>query len=408
MKRFSGGFLLFLILCIFTLSAGDKTLLNPRFTAPSPREWSSTGYFFPFPLDLENTLLSFTYKSHASCRLTLFDGLGDHVYILPPLDGESPLSRIYPLEEYVSYPVTSAVLEDWEGNPVPFSLVLADRTKFTPSAPPATHDQILSFTSEERDDYRLYRWVEGNNILIFDFRDYERQDLYLKRLAFFMEKPGFRGILMTNAEMEGLHGWNAHDYSREGLADFFNLARESGFPLNREEVQLRQIVLNEGILIDTGRKYETGEGAIISITGETSPVLRQRFITHESLHGLFFTDGAFREDIRQYWKTMPAQYREIWRFFMVNNAYDPRDEVLMYNEMLGYVLQLYRSEVADYFVWRFNRIGEIHPDKIGYVRNITPYLPETMLAIYDDLSRLVSRRYSYRNGSFHEEEQSGS
>ncbi len=393
--------LAFALLATLPLTAGDGLLYQPEFGRFDER--ARENFVFPYPLDLSDSYLTFSYLSDTSCRLTLRGKTEVETAELPPLDGRRPYStRVTPAYR-PSFPLFSVSLRDSRGKPVPFSLFLTQKKDYTDQAQTASHERILSSEYPDEKEYLLYRWDRGNNILIFDFRDYEVQDRYLKRLAFFMEKPGYRGTLMTNEEMEGLHGWNAHDYSREGLASFYNLANESDFTLNDEEYELRQILLTQGILSFNGSEYTVGEGAIVSITRESSPVLRQRFITHETLHGLFFTDEDLRESIRRYWLGMPEDYREIWRFFMKNNFYDPRDEVLMYNEMLGYTLQLSRKEVAGYFVWRFNRIAELHPEDAPFIERISPYLPDVMLGIYDQLEYIVSRHYPYSNGSFQEE-----
>ncbi|MDC7224295.1 MAG: hypothetical protein PQJ60_11180 [Spirochaetales bacterium] len=386
--------ILALILSLTTLYGQEANLL---LSAPDRGEC-----FFPFPLRLENSYLTLTYRSSLSCRLTLTNGKEETVLELPPLEGQGELSTKFTVETVPAHSLSLARLEDWNGNPVPFELELTPASDYSPFAPYSDHQTILDGEGEIPGDYLLYHWVEGNHIYIFDFLNYDIQDLYFKRLAFFMEKPGYRGTLMTDEEIEGLHGWNAHDYSKEGLAAFYNLALQQDFPLNRQEEDLKQLLLNLGILKFDGESYLTGRGAIVSITRETGAKLRQRFITHESLHGLFFTDEEFRESIRAYWFSLPKEYRAFWRFFMVNNFYDPEDEVLMYNEILGYTLQLHRNEVEGYFLWRFNRIKEIHPEKAPYVDEVTSYLPEVMLQVYDQLEYLAGRRYSYRNGAFHE------
>ena len=54
---------------------------------------------------------------------------------------------------------------------------------------------------------------------------------FFRRLSYFVEKKGFRGSLMTNSELEGMHGWNAHDYRPEDLALFYTVADKQDFPL---------------------------------------------------------------------------------------------------------------------------------------------------------------------------------
>ena len=75
----------------------------------------------------------------------------------------------------------------------------------------ADFGRILRSPPSDR-DFDLYRWDLLPTTLIFDFKDYAIQDKYLKRLAFFVEKLGFKGRLASDEEIAGLHGWNAHDY----------------------------------------------------------------------------------------------------------------------------------------------------------------------------------------------------
>ena len=73
-------------------------------------------------------------------------------------------------------------------------------------------------------DYELFAWNLYPSILIFDMRSYEVQSRFFKRLAFFVEKRGFRGEMLSDAELAARHGWNAHNYRPEDLAGFYNVA----------------------------------------------------------------------------------------------------------------------------------------------------------------------------------------
>ena len=87
----------------------------------------------------------------------------------------------------------------------------------------------------------VYRWDLFPDILIMDTVGFAVQDRMFTRLAYFLEKQGWRGKLLGNARLAGRHGWNAHDYGPEGLAAFFSAVKESNFPLNPEEQALRQL-----------------------------------------------------------------------------------------------------------------------------------------------------------------------
>jgi len=198
-------------------------------------------------------------------------------------------------------------------------------------------------------DYEVFRWERFRNLLIFDFADYAAQDRMLKRIAFFVEKVGFRGRLARDEEIASLHGWNAHDYRAEDLARFFDLARNSGFPLLAEEKELEKILLNEGIIREESGSIVEGSGAIISISRESADYLRYQFMAHEGFHGLFFIDEDFREFSRRRWEQLsPAAKRFITSFFEYQQ-YDTKDEYLLVNEFMAHILQQTVSGAANYF-----------------------------------------------------------
>jgi len=96
--------------------------------------------------------------------------------------------------------------------------------------------------------------------LILETADYQVQDRLLKRLAFFLEKSGFRGRVASDAEIADIHGWNAHDYRAEDLARFFNDALQKEKEKNEEiltpeERELEALLAAEGII-----RGEPGQG----------------------------------------------------------------------------------------------------------------------------------------------------
>jgi hypothetical protein len=218
--------------------------------------------------------------------------------------------------------------------------------------------------------YEVFRWESFPSLLIFDTADYETQDRLMKRLAFFVEKAGFRGRLAKDAEIENLHGWNACDYRAEDLALFFDAARKADFPLLEEERQLERILLNEKIIIESGGAIEAGAGGIVSISRESSGYLRNRFMVHEGFHGLFFIDEDFRNFSRQRWERLPAAAKRFITSFFEYQQYDTKDEYLLINEFMAHVMQQSAAESGDYFgrflplrletSWRRSSLPEKH------------------------------------------------
>ena len=222
---------------------------------------------------------------------------------------------------------------------------------------------ILSFPVASWRDARfeVFRWETFPEILIFDTSTYAVQDRLFKRLAFFVEKAGFRGRLAPDAEIADLHGWNAHDYRAEDLSAFFEAARAANFPLLPEERELEEILLGSGIIRrSSASQIIPGRGAIISISREsdrTDRSLRPRFMTHEGFHGLYFIDEDFRNFSRLRWEAFPAAAKKFLLSFFDFQAYDTKDSGLVVNEFMAHVLQQPVSQIAWYF-------GEYQPNRM--------------------------------------------
>ena len=230
---------------------------------------------------------------------------------------------------------------------------------------------VLAWPAEHWRDrrYEVFRWDRFPSLLILDTANYAIQDRLLKRLAFFVEKAGFRGRLAPDSEIAGLHGWNAHDYRSGDLAHFFQTARETQFPLLAEERELEKILLNAGIIRESGGRIQAGEGGIISISRESPDYLRFRFMAHEGFHGLFFIDEDFRTFSRYRWQQLPAEAKRFIVSFFDYQRYDTADEYLLINEFMAHVLQQPVSQAGRYF-------GETLPSRIETISWRQADLPE--------------------------------
>lgn len=211
------------------------------------------------------------------------------------------------------------------------------------------HIIFSDFNSSRNEQWEIYRWNLIPNVLIFDTADYGVQSRLFKRLAFFVEKPGFTGTLVSNKNLNGRHGWNAHDYRADDLAAFFTKAKKENFELNPEELVLRKVLSDLGIIINSGEKYLPGEGAVLSVSRETSSNWRYRFLTHECLHGLFFTNENYRRDIEAVFTGLAPAEVDFWKHLLDYRQYDVRNRYLLINEFMAYSLQQPIDEVDDYF-----------------------------------------------------------
>jgi hypothetical protein len=204
----------------------------------------------------------------------------------------------------------------------------------------------------------VFGWDLFPDILVIDTVDFHFQDRMFTRLAYFVEKKGFRGRLMTNAQLAGRHGWNAHDYGPDGLAFFYNAASEKAFPLNPEEKALEALALREGILVPDGDHVAPGRGGVLSISRSSSEIERRYLLTHESFHGIFFSSPEYREFCFRLWDSIPPAERRFYRSFLDSLGYDGDDRFLAVNEFQAYLMQQPLEYAASYFERFLARFGE--------------------------------------------------
>ncbi len=220
-----------------------------------------------------------------------------------------------------------------------------------PSPIRASLEQILDAQPGAWRDAALevYRWDLFPDILIVDTAAFAVQDRLFTRLAYFLEKRGWRGRLLGNDRLAGRHGWNAHDYGPEGLAVFFSAAAASGFPLNPEELAIRRLALAQGIISSARGRFVPGKGGVLSISRSSSAIERRLLLTHESFHGIFFSSAAYREFCQQLWDSLPKAEKTFYTAFLDSLGYDTADPTLVVNEFQAYLMQQPLKYAASYF-----------------------------------------------------------
>ncbi len=268
-------------------------------------------------------------------------------------------------------------------------------------APLADLHAILSITAPLDGDYALYRWDLLPETLVFDFEDYSIQDSYLKRLAFFAEKPGFRGRIASDEEIRALHGWNAHDYSSGTLVAFFSMAQNLGFRLNDEEIVLLELLIAHGILArNSGGMITEGRGAIISVSRESTPVLRRVFMDHEASHALFFQDAEYRRLSANLWSSLGSESRRFWKQHLAWRRYDTRDEYLLINELQAYLVQQSLASTRAYYEALVQRLVEAYPADKERLEAESPYVLNSAVEGAKLLDSYLRRHWGLSSGKF--------
>jgi hypothetical protein len=242
-------------------------------------------------------------------------------------------------------------------------------------------------------DFELFRWNKFPQVLIFDTADYEVQDRYFKRLAFFVEKKDFRGRLVSPQEVGHLHGYNAHDYRAQDLARFFSAAAREKALLSAEESLLLKILLAEGIVragADGETMYLPGRGAVLSISRSSTPALRRHLLIHECLHGVFFSSPAYRTACRQAWERLSGAERGFWELFLAWQGYDIADRFLVINEFQAYMLQQPRPGLSYYFeVLTRDRLLKRYPEREAEIRLLVSRTGAGLEDVFERLERTL-------------------
>lgn len=201
-------------------------------------------------------------------------------------------------------------------------------------------------------DFEYFNWLNCEDVLLFIFKDLDTQARFFKRLAFFVEKRGYKGKVYNDLQLEGKHGWSAHDYRSSSLAEFFNKAAKEKIVLKKEEQALKDILLANNVLtLDTDGSLLLVEGkSIISVANSLSFPEKKKLLAHEAFHGLYFSNSNFRSEVENYFSNSLSEeqktyFRKVFDFL----TYESKDEYLMMNEFQAYILQQPYSEVDFYF-----------------------------------------------------------
>jgi hypothetical protein len=283
------------------------------------------------------------------------------------------------------------------------TIVSLDVTQMDSADDPPTIDPgaILRYreASWRRPEFEVYRWARFPSILIFDTRDYAIQDSLFKRIAFFVEKKGYSGKLMADSDIATQHGWNAHDYRSEDLAAFFEKAEKERFPLNEQELECRDILIKAGIIRKTADGIAAGEGAIISISRESSDYLRSLFLGHESYHGIFFIDPEYRDFCKTVWKPLDPAVKDFIIYYFSYMRYNIADPYLIVNEFQAYFMQQPVPLIKDYFTKTIiERLEKAYPDRTESLNAFAEKFGDAFPEAEKKLSDFLAKKYGLPDG----------
>lgn len=196
----------------------------------------------------------------------------------------------------------------------------------------------------------VFRFEPNRRVLVLDFASLREQGLMLNRVAALVEKVGLpRDRVIDDAALDAAIAaagdtmetyYYGHDYAAADLRRFFTLAERDGVTLRPQELWLRDLLRQEGMLAPDSR------GALISIPPvgagagpEVDAALRAAILRHELSHAEFFSNPVYANYARSFWRDgLDDAGRAAFRRYLAAQNYDPALDDLMVNEMQAYLM----------------------------------------------------------------------
>ena len=164
---------------------------------------------------------------------------------------------------------------------------------------------------------------------------------------------------------------------------------------------MRTVLFHNGIIVRTERGIEAGHGAIISISRQSTQSIRYRLLTHECLHGIYFTEERFRETVAAvFQQTDPRARLFLRRYFELYPSlqYDTDDSYLLQNEFMAYLLQQNSSQLRPYYVDRISWLrvmNKAEPELRAYIRKTDA---EDFMQAAEQMSAFLYTRWGLKAG----------
>lgn len=206
----------------------------------------------------------------------------------------------------------------------------------------------------------VFQYEGRHSITVIDFPSLNEQGKMFNRVVALIERMGApRERVLGNEELaqfirsvgktESTLAYG-NDFLIGELVVFYNLAELGGIELNKEELALRQFLIERRLIIHRTGFYQAlmPQAVILSIPQESggggggppvSPLARKTILSHEISHAEFYTNPAYASYCRHFWRsTLTEAQRKAFRKFLSLSSYNPDNEEMMINESQAYLM----------------------------------------------------------------------
>ncbi|KIF82495.1 hypothetical protein [Noviherbaspirillum autotrophicum] len=222
----------------------------------------------------------------------------------------------------------------------------------------AGREEILSTVVTGFTPYLL---SENSRVVVIDFPSLREQARMFGRVVLFVERHGApKTRVMTQSEVQQWLEQHAqrietltvgNNFRASQLARFFNTARLQDVALSGDEQQLRDWLLQAGLLrpVDTTLVASEPETVIITLPQVSAvpgcvactvkDAHRKVILEHELSHAHFSTDAHYRDYVMSFWSGMASQASGgKFAHFLRKRGYNADDQELLANEMQAFLM----------------------------------------------------------------------
>lgn len=217
----------------------------------------------------------------------------------------------------------------------------------------------------------LFRFAQNPRILVLIIPTMRTQADMLNRVAALVEVRGFDRDRITDptvfAQTIRARGaepdtfYFGHDYRTADLQRFFSLADRDNMPLTIGEAALQKML---GTVLPHGRAPQEALITLPAPGAGPDEAARAAILRHELSHGEYFTNVAYADYVRTFWRTgMTDVDRAAFTRFLARQDYDTANADLVMNETQAYLMH-----TADARFFSPSAVG-LAPEQIAALRS---------------------------------------
>ena len=207
----------------------------------------------------------------------------------------------------------------------------------------------------------VWQYVDNPSIYLFDFPGLTLQGRTFNRITQFTEQQTSEPYpkVLNNAELdryiEAARRTQAdfafgHDVLISELVQFFNYAQRDQVALNPEEIELRDFLVEKGMVRQWRGFYQALQPNVVILSvpqtqeqkvsePKVSDGARYTILLHEMAHAEYYTNSYYAKYCQKFWyETLTQEQRDLFTRFLQKKGYGVGFDGLLINETQAYLM----------------------------------------------------------------------